>query len=210
MKHISIVAVCFLVSLNAIAQNYSKINNIKELETRLTENSKNLKTIVADFSQEKNLAFLDEKIISTGKFWIKEANSIRWEYYEPFSHLIIIHEGKFKTRDGRGKTSSFDINSNPVFKEVNNLIVSSARGDLIADNKFDVEAFENKTSYKLILTPKDDKLKQVIKKTELYFDKESLSVYKVVMIENDTDFTAITFTNREFNADIPNNIFIIN
>ncbi|MBS4012506.1 MAG: outer membrane lipoprotein carrier protein LolA [Bacteroidetes bacterium] len=209
MKHLIFLIICFCISYNSFTQNYTKVSNIKELEVRLTDNSKSLTTIVADFTQEKHLAFLDEKIISTGKFWLREANSIRWEYNNPFSHIIIIHDGKFRTRDGKGKTSSFDINSNPVFKEVNNLIVSSARGDLIADNKFDVEAFENQTSYKLILTPKDEKIKQVINKTELYFDKELLSVYKVVMIEGETDFTIITFTNRVFNANIPNSIFNI-
>jgi outer membrane lipoprotein-sorting protein len=196
-------------SVFAHSQNYTAIGDIKELEKRLLDNSKTITTIVADFVQEKHLSFIDEKIISNGKFWLKDANSVRWEYSEPFSHIIIIHNEKFKTRDGRGKISSFDVNSNPVFKEVNNLIVSSARGDLMADNKFDIEAFENQTSYLLKLTPKDEKIKQVITKTELYFDKSNLTVTKVVMIENDNDFTVIIFKNRQFNVPIQDSIFII-
>ena len=205
-----IFAVLLILNSSAYAQKFTAVKDIEQIEKLLIENSSKINTIVSDFIQEKHLAFIDEVIISEGKFWLKDNNSIRWEYYEPFSHTIIIHDNKFMTKDDRGRVSSFNVNSNPVFKEINNLIVSSARGDLISDEKFVLIAFENESSYLLKMTPVDENVKQVINNTELYFDKKNLSVTKVVMIENDDDYTVISFKNRQFNVPVENSIFDIN
>ena len=208
---IKYLAFIFLFLISSVyAQNYTAVKDIEQLEKLLIENSNKINTIVSDFVQEKHLAFIDEVVISEGKFWLKDNTSIRWEYYEPFSHTIIIHDNKFMTRDDRGRVSSFNVNSNPVFKEINNLIVSSARGDLISDEKFKLAAFENESYYLLKMTPVDENVKQVISNTELYFDKNNLSVTKVVMIENDNDFTVISFKNRQFNVQVESSIFDIN
>ncbi len=198
------------LSYNMQAQDFTVVENIQELEELLLENSNKTNTIVSDFVQEKHLDFIDEKIISEGKFWLKDENSLRWEYTKPYSHIIIIHDGRFITKDDSGKYSSYDINANPVFKEVNNLIVSSARGDLMAEGKFEVSAYENSSSYLLKLIPKDPQIKQVISETELYFNKNDLTVTKVIMIENEKDFTLITFKNRNINVPIQDSIFIAN
>lgn len=199
-----------LISKHSISQSFTQVEDIKALEILLLETSKKTNSIISDFIQEKHLDFIDEKITSKGKFWLRDENSLRWEYTEPFSHIIIIHDGKFITKDDSGKFTSYDISSNQVFKEVNNLIVSSARGDLMADGKFEVTAFENQTSYLLKLIPKDPQVKQVISETELYFDKKSLTVSKVIMIENEKDYTVISFVNREINAQIPDSTFVTN
>lgn len=199
----------FLPNTNTTAQGFVAVDNIAELEQALVNKSKTINTIVSDFIQEKHLAFIDEKIVSKGKFWLKDVNSIRWEYSEPFKYIIVIHEGTFKSLDDKGRSTSYRVDANPVFKEVNDLIVKSARGDLIADENFKVEAFENASTYLLRLTPLDVNIKQVLNKTELYFDKDNLSVYKVVMTESDNDYTIISFINRKFNVPVQDDIFII-
>ncbi len=205
-----IIIIIFLFHQKAIPQNFTRVNDIIALEKKLVEHSQSIQTIVSDFIQEKHLAFIDEVIISNGKFWLKDETSIRWEYYKPFSHVIVIHDEEFKTRDDKGRISSFNVNSNPVFKEVNNLIISSARGDLVADKNFDVVAYESSDRYLLKLTPKIKEIKQVINETKIYFDKADLFVVSVVMVESDDDYTVINFKNRKFNVPVQDDIFILN
>jgi len=196
-------------TLNSQNNTYVKINDIKQLEAKLNENSNKNNTIQSDFVQNKTIEYLDETIVSKGKFWFKKSNNLRWEYNEPFNYIITIKDGKFTIKDGN-KISNYDINTNAVFKEINDLLISMAEGNMIKDDKFFVEAFENKTSYLLKLTPKNENMKNFINKTEVYIDKIDLSVYKIIMLESESDFTEILFTNRKFNEEIRDNIFIVN
>ncbi|MEI7596281.1 MAG: outer membrane lipoprotein carrier protein LolA [Bacteroidota bacterium] len=210
IKNNFITVIFLLVALVAFGQDksYTPVANMKEVETKLNNNSSKITTISCEFTQEKHLEYLDETIISKGRFWFKKENKLRWEYATPFKYLILINGGKFTIKDEK-KTSEYDINSNKAFQEINNLIISSVKGTLTTDGKFEMQAFENATSYMIRLTPKDPKMKKIISKTELYFDKKDLSVSKVKLIENEKDYTIITFINKKLNEAIQDNIFII-
>ena len=196
----------FKFSLFSQLVGYTEVKDLNVLNGKINENSKKINTIMSDFTQEKKLEYLNELIVSKGKFWFKKENNLRWEYTEPYKYIIVLNAGKFNIFDGK-KTSVFDINSNRMFKEINDLIISMVQGNLMASGKFQVQAFENKNSYLLKLVPKDMNMKKVIATTEIIIDKLDYSVTKVVMKENETDYTTIVFTNRKFNETISDNIF---
>ncbi|MBT3208319.1 MAG: outer membrane lipoprotein carrier protein LolA [Bacteroidetes bacterium] len=211
MKH-NILVLFLLISLNLFSQkknNFIPIENIKELEQKLNAKSAEINTIKSDFIQEKHLAFLNDTIITKGKFWFKKENQLRWEYTSPFEYIIVINSGKFIIKDEE-KISEFDINSNQAFQEVNSLIISSVKGSLLEEDKFEIDAFENSTTYFVSLIPLDEEMKNILNKIELYFDISSLNISKVKMIENEDDYTIISFTNRKLNESVPANIFILN
>ena len=108
------------------------------------------------------------------------------------------------------KIIEFDINSNQAFQEVNSLIISSVKGSLLEEDKFEIDAFENSTTYFVSLIPLDEEMKNILNKIELYFDISSLNISKVKMIENEDDYTIISFTTRKLNESVPANIFILN
>jgi len=190
-------------------QEYKPVNDIKVLEERLNESSKKIHTIKSDFTQEKHLAYLNETIESEGKFWFKKENQLRWEYQTPFEYIIVLNNGKFIIKD-EDKTSEYDVASNKAFREVNDLIISSVKGDLLKEDKFNILAFKNAKSYLIKLTPKDPEMAKVLHKIELYFNISDLDIFKVKMIENEDDFTIINFVNRKLNAEISPDIFNIN
>jgi outer membrane lipoprotein-sorting protein len=209
MKHI-IFLIFFLSSLAAISQEpgYTKITDHSILEREINNNSNKINSIKSDFIQEKKIDYLDVIIESKGKFWYKKESNLRWEYNEPFKYVIAIANGKFSIQDN-GKVSVYDVATNVVFKEINDLILSIAKGNMIKDNKFTIDAFENKTSYLLKLTPKDEKMRKFIQNTEVYISKADLSATKVIMRESATDYTVISFVNKKLNDEIPDSVFII-
>ena len=107
------------------------------------------------------------------------------------------------------KVNEYDINSNKAFEEINKLILSSVNGN-INENNFEIKAFQNSTTYKIILVSKDIGMQKVINKTELFFDKKDLSVIKIKIIENENDYTIISFIDKKLNETIQDNIFTIN
>ena len=181
------------------------VENSMLLMERLNENARKILTMESAFIQKKQLEFLDETIISRGSFWFKKENNLRWAYHEPFEYEILIHGGKFQIKDGE-QVSSFDIESNPAFTEINRLIVGMVSGN-INNEKFEMKAFENSTQYLVSLVPLENTMKEVISTMEIYFDKSDLAVAEVVMKENESDYTVITFIDKKINEAIEESVF---
>lgn len=213
--NISIIILCFLplFTLSVQAENehqdgFSKVENREQLVELLNEKAATISSIQSAFTQKKQLEFLDETIISRGNFWFKKDNNLRWAYMEPFEYVILIHEGKFQIRDGE-KVSAYDIDSNPVFTQINKLIVDMVRGNITNEN-FEFEAFENSSSYLVSLKPKDETFREIISSMDIYFSKSDLTVSEVFMKENENDYTVITFIDKKINVPIEDQVFSVN
>ena len=209
MRYILSIILIFFFSQLLLSQStkgYSLVVDIKSIEQKLIEQSGKINTIYSDFKQEKHLAYLNDVIISEGKFWFEKENNLRWEYITPFEYVIVINNGKFKIKDGED-IKEYDVNSNKAFQEVNKMIINSVKGDLLKDERFTIEAFQNKENYLIKLEPKDDIMAKVLSKIELYFKKSDLNIFKVKMIEEEDNFTIISFKNKKINEAISKNIF---
>lgn len=206
-----IALLIFIINFTLVAysqKNYDKVADIKALEQKINHNAENVNSIKSDFIQVKKIRFLKDEITSRGKFWYKTENNLRWEYLRPFNYTIAITGNSFSIYDGN-KVNTFDAGANPVFREVNDLIISIARGNMMKDGKFEVEAFENPGFYWLKMTPIDENMKKYISETEVFIDKSDLTVVRIIMKESETDYTEISFLNRKINEDIPDSIFIL-
>ncbi|MFC2102613.1 outer membrane lipoprotein carrier protein LolA, partial [Bacteroidota bacterium] len=60
---------------------------IQQVKRAAAEASKKTVTISSDFTQEKEMSILNDKITSTGKFYFKKDRLLRWEYEHPFSYV---------------------------------------------------------------------------------------------------------------------------
>ncbi len=188
-------------------EGFSPVENMEQLLRQLNENAATIETIQSDFIQKKQLEFLDETIISKGAFWFKKDNNLRWAYKDPFDYVIVIHEGKFRIRDGE-QVSSYDIESNPAFAEINKLIVDMVRGNITGE-RFEMAAFENSRLYLVRLVPKDPAMREVISTMEIYFNRADLSVEEVIMKESENDYTVITFIDKQINEVIEDQVFSV-
>ena len=177
---------------------------VNELKTASTK----INTIKSDFVQEKHLTFLNDIIISKGKFWFKKENQLRWEYMTPFEYVIVSDGEKFIIKDGNN-IKEYDIRSNKVFQEINNLIISSVRGTLLEKADFTFSVFENDDSYLVKMIPAKEEMFKVLKRIELYFNKSDKNINSVKMVENEDDYTVISFVNKKINEAIPSDIFSV-
>lgn len=195
------------ITLNA-QEKYQLLSNTSEVEKNIKEASEKLKTLQANFTQDKNLTFLDEIIQSKGRFVFQSPNSVRWEYTEPYLYLIIIDNGIITIKDEQ-KTNKVEMASNPIFKQINNLMLSTVKGDILLNTDFESKVYENNNSYKIELQPKDNNMKEFISEINLILDKKNLTVISIKMIEPMGDYTFITFKNKILNEIIPKNSFIL-
>lgn len=164
------------------------------------------KTIKAEFKQEKYLNILANKIDSKGKIYFKKPNLLRWEYNQPFEYVIILNGKEIIIKD-QGNVNSFDIGSSQAFKQINELIINSVQGNVLDEERFNIEYLENNSVYLAKLTPKEEQLKKFLKGIDIYFDRNDYSVERVKLIEPGDDYTLITFQNKRMNEDIADEKF---
>jgi outer membrane lipoprotein-sorting protein len=197
-----------LLAQFSFAQNFKAVKDTAALKNKIEAMSKTVNSIESDFTQEKNLSMLSEKIISKGNFKFKKENMLRWEYTTPYKYLIVINKDKIWIKDEK-KTQKYDMNSNKVFKEINDVMMSCVQGNIFKSGKFRVSYFENEKYYKLELIPLQNNMKESLKKINMYFDKNVTSVSKLDMIEPNDDYTTLEFTLKSQNAPLQDNIFTV-
>lgn len=197
----------FLSSL-ALGQTFKPVKDTSALRAKIEMMSKTVNSIESDFTQEKNLSLLSEKILSKGHFVFKKENLLRWEYSTPYKYLIVINKEKIWIKDDK-KTSKYDMNSNKVFKEINDIMIACVQGNIFKSGKFKLAYFENEKYFKLELVPLQKNMKESLKKINMYFDKNVTSVSKLDMIEPNDDYTTLEFINKKLNGQIADNIFTV-
>jgi len=175
----------------------------------ITDASLSITTIRSDFTQVKELSVLSEKIISKGKFFFKKEKMLRWEYTDPFKYLIIINNDQLLVRDDN-RENRISLQSNKVFREVNNIIMGAVRGTLLVDTKnFRSTLFDDNAAYLCILVPQNPKLKEALSEIWLWFNKNDYTVDKLDLREASGDYTRITFTGKKLNTVIDDENFSI-
>ncbi len=200
--------ILLFISHFTIAQNFKAVKDTSALKQKIESMSKAVNSIESDFTQVKSLNMLSEKITSKGSFKFKKENMLRWEYNTPYKYLIVINKDKIWIRDEK-KTQKYDMNSNKVFKEINDVMMSCVQGNIFKSGKFKVAYFESEKYYKLELIPLQKNMKESLKKINMYFDKNVTSVNKLDMIEPNDDYTTLEFNLKSQNAPLQDNIFTV-
>ncbi|MBN2165431.1 MAG: outer membrane lipoprotein carrier protein LolA [Marinilabiliaceae bacterium] len=204
-----LMAFFYLLNEVYIISQDKKIVSITDLQKEMLDKTSGVENVSCSFEQYKHLKFLDEVVQSKGKLVFDKQNRLRWEYLHPFEYLIVINENKFYIKT-EGRISKYDVESNKMFSQICDLIISSVNGSIFTDSRFKVQAYVNNGQYELNMEPTIKEMREVIKHIKLLINKADFSVDKVVMYENGDDYTEIIFSNKKFNATIPETTFSCN
>lgn len=190
-----------LVSSFFFAQNTAMSGaEAKAFVTKVSSETKEIKTLQADFTQTKKMDFLDKSIVTHGKMSLKTPNVLSWKYTKPYQYSIVFKDNKIFIND-QGKKSSVDAKSK-TFEKINKLIVGSSNGQMFNDPEFSVTYLKNANFNIAKFTPKSAQLLKYIKQIELSFPKGQSTVSQVNMTEASGDTTNIVFKNTKINAPI--------
>jgi outer membrane lipoprotein carrier protein len=190
-----------LVSGFFFAQNTAMSGaEAKEFVTKVSSETKQIKTLQSDFTQTKKMDFLDKNIVTYGRMSLKSPNMLSWKYTKPYQYSIVFKDNKIFIND-QGKKSSVDAKSK-TFEKINKLIVGSSNGQMFNDPEFSVTYLKNANYNIAKFTPKSAQLLKYIKQIELHFPKNQSTVSQVNMTEASGDTTNIVFKNTKINAPV--------
>ena len=188
--------------------NFRPADNPQTEIEKLEEISKNTETVKSRFVQYKQLSVLENTIESRGIFMFKKPGKVRWEYQSPYPYLILMNKGRMTVKE-EGKVQEFDTESNRMFKEINDLMLSMLSGEILNNPHFDTEIKENSEQILAVLTPRKKELKQMMQSIEMYFNKNTYVITEIKIPEASGDYTRIVFKNRQNNIPLSESEFIL-
>jgi outer membrane lipoprotein-sorting protein len=200
-----------LVPFIVIAQVPAGFRTLKDTTTfkqKMEAQSKLINSMESNFTQEKYLSVMSEKIITKGHFYFKKVNRLRWEYTDPYTYVIAISNDKMFIKDNN-KITKYDINSNKMFKSINEMMVNTVQGNLLNNKDYKPAFYENDKNYLVELSPVQKAARDFLKNIYLYIDKTDYTVVKVKLTEPGDDYTTIDFTERKSNQPIADEKFTV-
>ncbi|WP_336515406.1 outer membrane lipoprotein carrier protein LolA [Pollutibacter soli] len=200
---------CFFSTvLYAQYSGYTAVPDPAAFKEQFSSNSKKTESIQSDFTQEKTLSLLSEKINSKGKFWFKRENKVRMEYQQPFQYLLVMNQGEILIKDGV-KETKVSSSSGKLIQQVNRITVDCVQGTVFSNPDFITKVFENKSGWLVEMTPVAKNMKELFKNIVVIIDKSDYAVQTVEMNELRGDQTKIRFLNKQLNAKIPDHLFAV-
>ena len=210
MKYLSLLVglILFLSSAIQAQKDYKLINNTSQIAEKFQSVAGSLKTMQSNFVQEKYLASLSSTIISSGQFWYKKEDKVRWEYLKPFKYLVIKKDGKILLKDENG-LRILNKNPNKAFEQMGKILESSIKGNLINDLDYSTKISQNSKYIKIELTPIKDEISNDFKLIELFFLKGKYSIQRIKLTEVNDDSISIIFENMKVGIPINESFFQI-
>lgn len=205
MKLISSLFFFLFLSATLSAQDYTKIADPKACKAALEKQHKETKAIQADFTETATSPLLTAAQKGSGKMWYKKENKIRWEKSKPESQIILINGKTVKLREKGKEVSS--ASSKMVVKKIQGLMVQMMTGEFLNEKEFKISYYENKSNYKLVLTPKSDKMKRYVSEIILIFNKKELTIKELTMLTDNDNKLVYSFSNMEVNGTINDSKF---
>ncbi len=201
------IALCTM-SRVAVAQSYTPVKNTEEFKRLFAARSSAITSIQSDFTQQKSISMLENKIISEGTFTYKRENRLRMEYSKPYKFLFVMDHDQITIGNNQQK-SSVSANSNKMYKLISQLTLDCFTGNVLNSKDFDLTISENARVYKLVLIPRQKLLKSLFERIDILISKIDVAVDKIELAETSGDHTTLIFHNKVINNPVNDEVFKI-
>lgn len=188
-----------LLSVSAsFAQNYTEA----QVRQRINAAASKMNTMQCDFVQTKTLKMLKSKMVSRGRMLYSKPTKLRWEYISPYKYIFLLNGQTVWMKNTQG-SNEIDAAQSRMFKEITRIMMSSVLGTCVSNSRdFTVSLNGQGNSWKAILIPKKNPMKQMFKTITVYFDMRKSEVNGVKMIDRNGDATSIVLRNVEVNIPV--------
>lgn len=203
-----VVFITFLLSfflLNSVSAQKETQSQVKQ---QIGQAASKLKSMQCDFVQTKQLKMLNDKVVSKGRMCYQQKDKLRWEYVSPYKYTFILNGSKVQLKSNK-RNDVIDVNKNKVFKEIASIMMSSVVGNCLNDKSFKVTISDGKTEWISTLVPQRREMKQMFQTIKLHFNKKTLMVTIVELIEKNGDKTVIELKNVKTDVAIASNMFSV-
>ncbi len=206
MKHLHrLFWIMLLITTAVSAQNPEPLADSKDFILRLKEQSQQNKTIKADFTEERYMSVLKELQKSSGIFYYKKDNMLRWEKTAPSSYIFISADNKVKVRES---DKVKDVSSvNQVIGRIKDLMLTLVNGNFNDSKQFEPSYFQTAQSYIVKLKPRNKRMSNSFEYIQLSFNKKNMLLDELSFFEKSGDKNVMKFSNQRVNIPLADTLF---
>lgn len=212
MKKLASIMVICLMAISAFGQSKSEVEitgtQLDEMKKSVSMVHQKLKTLSANFVQEKESSLFTEKVTQKGKFCYQAPMQLRWEYTSPKAMILIFNKEGMTIKSGEEISKKND----KMIGEVESMIISILDGKNFNNEKdFTINYyFDKKTNHPIVqLIPKNKKIKASFKKIRIVLNNKNHLADQVILEEASGDVTTITFSDKKINGELPEDCFTV-
>ena len=208
MRSAAFVLLLIASSFTSFAQqaDFKKLDDVNSFRTAQAKANVAISNITSDFKQVKHMSLLAEKIQSKGKFYFMKNDKLRIEYTEPYKYLVVMNGTRMLVKDEQ-KTNKINAGNSKMMQSVNRIMVDCMRGTVLSNPDFKVATYHNSKQYLLSMAPVSAEMRNLFDRIDVYIDKTTLNVDKLVMNEKGGDYTSMDFFNTRHNSSINETLF---
>lgn len=191
------VLVAATVSVSANAMSLAKIQ----------EAAGSIRSIRADFIQEKHMKILVKPLVSKGIVRFQRPDALRFEYREPIKNILIM-QGKSVSRYIQKDNTFLRDNAaalgamTVVMDEISQWLKGNFNTSV-----FDATIDETPEPGRIILVPKDKAMTHFIQEIVLVLSEQPGVFKEVIIRENQDSYTRLRFEEVALNKDMTPDVF---
>ncbi len=179
-------------------------SEVGEVLRRLEERMSGVRSLTADFIQEKHLIVLEEPLVLTGTIFMQTPDRFSWVVREPLRYSMVVRDEVVHQWDeDTQQVQKTSLSRNPVFKTAIRQLrdwLSGAYGSMLAE--YEITILEREP-ISLEFVPRDTSLARgVIDRVTVTFERDEHYIHQIQILEKRGDRTVLTFANTLLNSPI--------
>ncbi len=168
-----------------------------------------MKTVCARFVQERHLSLFQEPLRSEGVLCCEKPGHVRWEITRPY-RSVLVSDGagvaQFEWMDGRWQR--LDLGLADAMQHVVGQIAGVIEGRYAGSRReFAITIAPSEAGPVLTLVPEQEKMRRMMQAIEVHLAPDLKGTRRVVLRENNADFTEIRFEDQVIDARLPAGTF---
>jgi outer membrane lipoprotein-sorting protein len=206
MQKVSILVMMVLfITMNSSAQTFRPVTDPGKVLAALKKSSESATTVQADFEEEKVMAVLKAPQRSSGVFYYRKSDQLRWEQQKPTQYIILINGDKLRVQE-KGKEKNVG-QAGRMASQIRDLMLGLVNGDFQNSKDFSQTISENSSAYQISLVPVNKRLKGMYSQIDLVFAKSTMRLKDLTFLHKDGDRSMMRFSNEKVNQPIAERLF---
>lgn len=173
---------------------------LTEIQRRLSD----VKSVQADFIEEKNLALLNHALTIKGRFALEKPDRVIWIVNEPLRYAVRVQGDEVRQWDqDSNKVQVLHIGNDPAFQAISQQVQGWLLGEYAAlARNYDIDLLSEKP-LSLEFTPKASTvMEKIIQRVDVTFSKDGQYIDTLTVHEADGGTTRLHFIDTHLNEPI--------
>ena len=199
-----LITIALMIGFTASAQNGS---TQEQFERELKLKNESVSSIKCHFIQTRDMSVLQNVVRKEGTFYFQRPGNMLLSFND--GDYIKMTEEWFEMKTGENTTTT-KISSNPMLRNLSTILSACVVGDFAQMIRgFSIQVQSQAKQWVVIMTPQRGKAASKISQIVLHFDRETMSLNTLKMVEKSGDYTMYGFSNKQFNVSIDGKLFKI-